>query len=184
MLPCKICRFVTRRIIVTFRNLTLDRSRQTVLWGESWPLRGISIGMPAFRHQWCCSGWCETRRGPTRRRPQQRSDRSVPAPCRRPSDHHRQRRPQPIPRIHRRRSLPTSNVTTELEFIACVDSDDVASFLRDAVVQPAGAILARADGLMWWTNGTKLPPLVTTSPQGTPVAQAGARCRHHDPLRQ
>ena len=31
----------------------------------------------------------------------------------------------------------------------------------------------RADALIWWTNGTKLPPLVTTSPQGTPVGQAG-----------
>ncbi len=26
---------------------------------------------------------------------------------------------------------------------------------------------------MWWTNGTELPPLVTTSPNGTNAALAG-----------
>jgi len=31
----------------------------------------------------------------------------------------------------------------------------------------------RADYLQWWTKGTRLPPLVTTSPDGTPLAQAG-----------
>ena len=31
----------------------------------------------------------------------------------------------------------------------------------------------RAEGLMWWTNGTDLPPLVTTSPSGTPIGEAG-----------
>ena len=42
----------------------------------------------------------------------------------------------------------------------------------------------RADYLMWWTNGTRLPPLVTTSPQGTPVAQAGVLARSNRSLRQ
>lgn len=31
---------------------------------------------------------------------------------------------------------------------------------------------------MWWTNGTRLPPLVTTSPQGTSVANAGVLGRN------
>ena len=31
----------------------------------------------------------------------------------------------------------------------------------------------RADYLQWWTKGTRLPPLITTSPVGTPPAQAG-----------
>jgi hypothetical protein len=38
---------------------------------------------------------------------------------------------------------------------------------------PPGKYWLRADYLAWWTNGTKLPPLVTTSPDGTPVGQAG-----------
>lgn len=38
---------------------------------------------------------------------------------------------------------------------------------------PPGRIWLRADYLMWWTNGMRLPALVTTSPQGTPVGQAG-----------
>ena len=31
----------------------------------------------------------------------------------------------------------------------------------------------RTEGLLWWTNGTDLPPLVTTSPDNTPESQAG-----------
>ncbi|MBN1395460.1 MAG: BBP7 family outer membrane beta-barrel protein [Pirellulales bacterium] len=38
---------------------------------------------------------------------------------------------------------------------------------------PPGRFWLRADYLMWWTNGMELPPLVTTSPIGTPVADAG-----------
>ncbi len=38
---------------------------------------------------------------------------------------------------------------------------------------PPGKYWLRADYLMWWTNGMRLPPLVTTSPQGTPIEEAG-----------
>ncbi|MGA2059692.1 MAG: BBP7 family outer membrane beta-barrel protein [Thermoguttaceae bacterium] len=38
---------------------------------------------------------------------------------------------------------------------------------------PPGRFWIRGDWMMWWTNGSNLPPLVTTSPQGTPQAQAG-----------
>ena len=38
---------------------------------------------------------------------------------------------------------------------------------------PPGKLWLRADYLMWWTNGMRLPPLVTTSPQGTAYDQAG-----------
>lgn len=34
-------------------------------------------------------------------------------------------------------------------------------------------VWASVEFLMWWAKGTPLPPLVTTSPQGTPQAQAG-----------
>ena len=36
-----------------------------------------------------------------------------------------------------------------------------------------GQFWLRADYMMWWTNGMRLPPLVTTSTQGTAQADAG-----------
>jgi hypothetical protein len=42
------------------------------------------------------------------------------------------------------------------------------------VAAPAGGrAWVEADLLLWWMRGTSLPPLVTTSPPGTPIAQAG-----------
>lgn len=41
------------------------------------------------------------------------------------------------------------------------------------ICSPPGKYWLRTDYLAWWTNGTKLPPLITTSPTGTPVAEAG-----------
>ncbi len=38
---------------------------------------------------------------------------------------------------------------------------------------PPGNYWLRTEYLMWWTNGEQLPPLVTTSPQGTAMNQAG-----------
>lgn len=38
---------------------------------------------------------------------------------------------------------------------------------------PAGCFWAEADYLYWWTNGMNIPPLVTTSPAGTPREEAG-----------
>jgi hypothetical protein len=37
-----------------------------------------------------------------------------------------------------------------------------------------GQFWASAEALWWWVRGVNLPPLVTTSPPGTPVSQAGA----------
>jgi hypothetical protein len=36
-----------------------------------------------------------------------------------------------------------------------------------------GRVWAEADFLLWWMRGDSLPPLVTTSPAGTPISQAG-----------
>src|SRR5262249_44339784 len=36
-----------------------------------------------------------------------------------------------------------------------------------------GRVWAEADFLLWWMRGASLPPLVTTSPAGTPISQAG-----------
>jgi hypothetical protein len=38
---------------------------------------------------------------------------------------------------------------------------------------PSGRIWAEADYLLWWMKGASLPPLLTTSPPGTPRAEAG-----------
>lgn len=38
---------------------------------------------------------------------------------------------------------------------------------------PPGAVWFSAEFLLWWTSGNRLPPLLTTSPPGTPFAQAG-----------
>jgi hypothetical protein len=53
------------------------------------------------------------------------------------------------------------------------ECDDSADCCGLPICSPPGRIWLRADYLAWWTNGTNLPPLVTTSPQGTSVAQAG-----------
>ena len=51
--------------------------------------------------------------------------------------------------------------------------DESMNFCGVPLCSPPGRFWFRTDALMWWTNGTKLPPLVTTSPQGTPIADAG-----------
>jgi hypothetical protein len=51
--------------------------------------------------------------------------------------------------------------------------DDSAEFCGAILCTPPGRVWLRADYLIWWTSGTRLPPLVTTSPQGTAVEDAG-----------
>jgi len=45
--------------------------------------------------------------------------------------------------------------------------------LPHSSVLAAGPSWVRGDYLMWWTKGTRLPPLVTTSPPDTPREEAG-----------
>jgi hypothetical protein len=55
-----------------------------------------------------------------------------------------------------------------------LSSDEPCPDLCDfQVCSPPGRFWLRADYLMWWTKGITLPPLVTTSPAGTPLSQAG-----------
>jgi hypothetical protein len=56
---------------------------------------------------------------------------------------------------------------------APADDGECADFCGAAVCSPPGKYWLRADYLAWFTNGMKLPPLVTTSPDGTPVSSAG-----------
>ncbi len=51
--------------------------------------------------------------------------------------------------------------------------DCAEDFCGLPVCSPPGRFWLRADYLIWWTNGVKLPPLVTTSPSGTAVEEAG-----------
>jgi hypothetical protein len=55
----------------------------------------------------------------------------------------------------------------------CGEGDDCGEVCGVPACSPPGKYWLRADYLAWWTNGTRLPPLVTTSPTGTPVNQAG-----------
>ncbi len=78
---------------------------------------------------------------------------------------------QPIPA-----QSPTNGQPQEPSFqdeSLAVEEDEGTEFYGMPVCSPPGRFWLRADYLMWWTSGTDLPPLVTTSPQGTPVAEAG-----------
>lgn len=48
--------------------------------------------------------------------------------------------------------------------VASADEGEDAEFCGLQVCSPPGRFWLRADYLMWWTSGMKLPPLVTTSP--------------------
>jgi hypothetical protein len=54
-----------------------------------------------------------------------------------------------------------------------VEDNDGAEFCGMEVCSLPGRFWLRADYLTWWTSGTHLPPLVTTSEPGTPASQAG-----------
>ncbi len=54
-----------------------------------------------------------------------------------------------------------------------VEDQECSDFCGMPCCSPPGRFWLRGDFLMWWSNGTRLPPLVTTSPQGTPANQAG-----------
>lgn len=56
---------------------------------------------------------------------------------------------------------------------ATFETDEGAEFCGLPVCSPPGRFWLRGDYLMWWTNGQRLPSLVTTSPQGTARADAG-----------
>ena len=62
--------------------------------------------------------------------------------------------------------------TANDEYGECDECEGV-DFCGFACCCPPGKFWLRADYLMWWTNGMRLPPLVTTSPPGTPLEQAG-----------
>jgi hypothetical protein len=56
---------------------------------------------------------------------------------------------------------------------ATVVDDEGAEFCGLPICSPPGRVWLRADYLMWWTSGMRLPPLATTSPVNTPLDQAG-----------
>jgi len=68
----------------------------------------------------------------------------------------------------------TSMLQGESSFSEEGEYDECFDFCGMPCCSPPGRFWLRADYLMWWTKGTQLPPLVTTSPQGTAEAQAGA----------
>jgi hypothetical protein len=53
------------------------------------------------------------------------------------------------------------------------DSWDSCGDCGDGCHGCGGMFWGRAEYLVWWARGANIPPLVTTSPQGTPAGQAG-----------
>jgi putative beta barrel porin BBP7 len=82
-----------------------------------------------------------------------------------------------------KRSIPMSclvlavyvaSVRAQSECVADRTLDQCLPQCRDAAVcGPPGRVWARADYLLWWVKGSPLPPLLTTSPSGTPIGAAG-----------
>ncbi len=58
------------------------------------------------------------------------------------------------------------------QYVQAYDSE-AAIYCPPQRTGPAGRVFLRADALLWWTKGSQLPPLVTTSPFATPRDQAG-----------
>jgi hypothetical protein len=50
---------------------------------------------------------------------------------------------------------------------------DAAAFPDQTSPAPSTRLWSTGDYLLWWVNGNRLPPLITTSPAGTPPAAAG-----------
>jgi hypothetical protein len=52
-------------------------------------------------------------------------------------------------------------------------TEEPAVPLADDLSAPLARVWARGEYLIWWVRGSQVPPLVTTSPPGTPEASAG-----------
>ena len=61
----------------------------------------------------------------------------------------------------------------------CGYGDDGACWGGWCLCGPPGQFWLHADYMVWWTKGAHLPPLVTTSPPGTPPDQAGVLGADH-----
>lgn len=68
-------------------------------------------------------------------------------------------------------SLPATNATGEV-IEETVDESAVPVSVATGLCPP-GRLWARKEVLLWWMDGQGAPPLVTTSPNGTPVGQSG-----------
>ncbi len=58
------------------------------------------------------------------------------------------------------------------DYSVCEDCED-SSWYEEDCGDSCGLFWMRADYLLWWTRGARLPPLVTTSPIGTPPGLLG-----------
>lgn len=76
----------------------------------------------------------------------------------------------------RRISEPVLPLPVNLQpYQPMVDSngDTLAMPTGDELYCPAGCRWAEADLLLWWMKGANTPPLLSSSPAGTPISQAG-----------
>lgn len=67
---------------------------------------------------------------------------------------------------------PLTQEVMEGDYSDC-DSDCCEQCCEPCCICPPGRIWARGEAILWWMEGQSVPPLVTTSPAGTPIAQAG-----------
>lgn len=65
------------------------------------------------------------------------------------------------------------SVADETSVFTPISVHDGLKLFGKPVHRPTGPIWLRGEYLLWWTNGTHLQPLVTTSPTGTPSVEAG-----------
>jgi Putative beta barrel porin-7 (BBP7) len=88
----------------------------------------------------------------------------------------------PAPSEGSTEEIPTPAATEKTEIVTTANEGNITTeqcgeagctFEGVPLCSPPGRFWVRGDWMMWWTNGSNLPPLVTTSPQGTPQAQAG-----------
>src|SRR4051812_18535863 len=57
--------------------------------------------------------------------------------------------------------------------LGCADAADMQARPVLKAPPPAAETWFAAEALAWWAKGDRPPPLVTTSPDGTPIFQAG-----------
>ncbi len=68
---------------------------------------------------------------------------------------------------------PNASGVHEEASVASADEEPCTEFCGTPVCSPPGRFWARADYLMWWTSGMKLPPLVATGTVDNPTILYG-----------
>jgi Putative beta barrel porin-7 (BBP7) len=79
----------------------------------------------------------------------------------------------PFPKPAEVMPAPGCAIGGSLPSPGCAGGECLPAACGESPCGPPGRVWAEADYLLWWMKGASLPPLVTTSPAGTPQARAG-----------